>query len=364
MNRIPLTQTNATMAWSSILAALILSTMSFGKTNVPVFILSGQSNMSGMETSVSDLTADQKTTVNNVKINLNSEGAQDKLGKWQTLGPGFGPSNNNLGPELFFGRTLSDSMPGQKIAIIKSAVSGAPLGQTSGYLPPSSNNGTGGTNYKQLISHIDAAIKSFNTAFDTSQYTPQWAGFVWLQGETDAMNQSLANKYETNLKNLISDLRAKTNTPDLPVILPMIDVQSIWTHNSIVRAVDVNLKKQLQNVDTMDTKGLPTNGVHYKAPGHVTIGKVCATRWFNLHYKIDDKVPVVYSHQEAEILRFNQPQPVSQVHCFSLSGRKIGSFDNGAFRNISGPQSVYILQGNKPGMSGCYFYLTMVKSGK
>ena len=69
----------------------------------------------------------------------------------------------------------------------------------------------------------------------------------------------------------------------------MIDVQSIWTYNSIIRAADVAMKEQLEFVDTMDTKGLPTNGVHYKAQGQVTIGKVCGTRWFNLHYNYGAK---------------------------------------------------------------------------
>ena len=365
-NKHPLTV--RTIACTAILLVALINPAAFAKTAVPVFLLSGQSNMSGMENSVSDLTADQKTTVENVKINLNSEGAQEKKGKWLTLGPGFGPSNNNIGPELFFGRTLSDSMPGQKIALIKSAVSGAPLGQASGYLPPSSNNGTGGNNYNQMMGHIDAALKSFTTAFDTTQYTPCWAGFVWLQGETDAMDLNQANKYETNLKNLIGDIRAKTGTPDLPIILPLIDVQSRWTHNSIIRAADVTMKKQLQYVDTMDTKGLPTNGVHYKAQGQVTIGKVCGTRWFNLHYNYGGDVPIVYRHMNPQVPGLFRVAPNSRMNCFSLSGKKTGTLEYGAFQNmpsraLSG-KGIYILQFNQPGQSGSFYFKTLVNVKK
>jgi hypothetical protein len=60
-----------------------------------------------------------------------------------------------------------------------------------------------------------------------------------------------------NLANLIGDVRSKVKVDDLPVIIPMIDVQSRWTNNSIVRAADVAVKRKLKNLDTVDTKGFP-----------------------------------------------------------------------------------------------------------
>ena len=182
------------------------------------------------------------------------------------------------------GRTLSDSMPGTKIAFIKYSIGGTYLGKPEGWLPPSSNNGNGGNLYKNMMNTIDQALKTFSNAFDTSKYTPRWAGFVWFQGEFDAFQQNYANAYEKNLTNLIKDIRSKTGVDDLPVIIPMIDVQRQWTHNAIVRAADIAVKQKLKNVDTLDTKGFPTDGTHYRAAGYIKIGQLIAQRWLAMDY--------------------------------------------------------------------------------
>jgi hypothetical protein len=306
-------------------AAVFCCTVSYAKTDVPLFLLSGQSNMAGMQNSVNDLTADQKKMVDNVKIYQASEGSYQN--KWSTLGPGFGSASSNVGPELLFGRTLSDSLQGKKIAIIKDSRSGTYLGKATEWLPPSSNNGTGGTYYTAMMNHIDAALKSFNSAFDTTLYAPRWAGFVWLQGEFDAMDQNLANSYETNLTNLIKDIRTKASVANLPVILPMIDVQSMWTYNSKVRAADVACKQKLEKVDTMDTKGLPTNGVHYSAAGQVVIGTVSAKRWLAMRFTSGWwDVPVVYRSKDniAALASRSLSGAGFPAAMFDLRGRSMG----------------------------------------
>jgi hypothetical protein len=308
--------------------------MSFGKTSVPVFLLSGQSNMTGYFASINDLSADQKKTVDSVKIYMDGDGDNAKKKKWLTLGPGFGAGSSNLGPELSLGRTLSDSMPGVRIAFIKDAVGGTYLGKTEGWLPPSSNGGTGGTLYKNMMTAIDAAMKSFSTAFDTTQYTPRWAGFIWFQGEFDAYDRLYADAYEKNLTNLIKDIRAKVNVSDLPVILPMIDVQSQWTHNSIVRAADVAVSQKIENVDTMDTKGFPTDGTHYKAAGYIKIGQICAQRWIAMKFAYGGKVNTVNHHFQQYVLQKNQAFSYSVVNTYDLLGKQIGFFGTDMSRSI------------------------------
>ena len=327
---------------SVMLTALLSATALFGKTDVPVFLLSGQSNMAGADALVSDLTPDQKKTVDSVIIYMDAEGDAAKRCKWLTLGPGFGSTSSNLGPELFFGRTLADSMK-TKIAIIKDAVSAAPLGTAqNGYLPPSSNGGTGGTLYKNMLTHIDAAMKSF----DTDRYIPRWAGFVWLQGETDAMIQSQTKAYETNLTNLINDIRAKTKVADLPVILPMIDVQTRWTYNSQIRDADVACRQKLKNVDTMDTKGLPTNGIHYRAQGHVKIGATCAQRWLSMHFDYGGLPTNVYNYSRPTAMCLHpSTNTLCIVNVFDMSGRKVTTLngDWGSYRNPRIPNECFII---------------------
>jgi hypothetical protein len=329
--------------------------LSHGKTDLPVFLLSGQSNMTGYSASVSDLTADQKKNVDNVMIYMDADGDAAKKKKWLTLGPGFGATSSNLGPELFFGRTLSDSMPGKKIAFIKDAVGGTYLSNANGWLPPSSNNGTGGTLYKNMMTAIDAAMKSIGSAFDTAIYTPRWAGFVWLQGENDALDQTSSNAYEKNLANLIKDIRDKVNVSDLPVVLPLIAVQSIWPYNSTVRAADVAVKQKLKNVDTLDTKDFPSDGIHFKAAGHVKIGTIAAQRWLTMHYNYGLVTPVArYCQPEAP--KLYQASPFSRVTLFNVSGRKIGAFEGGAIQSMPtqswSNKGIFILQFNQPGKSG------------
>jgi hypothetical protein len=294
------------------------------KTEVPLILMSGQSNMVGLGTATSDLSAAQKAFFpdTNIKVYLDAEGQASLLGKWSTLNPVFGgaTAGQGFGPELFFGKTLNDSFPGRKFAFIKVARSGTYLGKTDQWIPPSSNNGTGGPYYTAMMASIDAALKNFNSAFDTSKYTPKWAGFVWLQGEFDAMDQTLANSYETNLTNLVKDIRTKAATPDLPIILPMIDVQSTWTYNAKVRAADVALTTKLTNVDTMDTKGLPTNNIHYLSAGMVTIGIRSAQRWLKMKYLL----PSTAIDPDWQARRLEVIHSLANTTGFDVFGRRTG----------------------------------------
>jgi len=311
----------------------------FAKTDVPIFLLAGQSNMTGYS-SVNDLSAEQKKSVSNVMIymDLSWEGDKSKMKKWLTLGPGFGSNSNAIGPELFLGKTLSDSLPGQKIALIKVSAGSTYLayhrdnnGQEDCWTPPSANNGTAGRHYKLMISAIDAALKSFNTAYDTTLYTPRWAGFVWLQGEFDGQVQNLANAYEANLTHLINDVRKDLKVSDLPIIIPMIDVQGSWQFNSTIRAAEVAVTKKLKNVDTVDTKGFATDGVHYRAAGQVKIGTITAQRWLKMKYQYSPTVSVAPAALTMVKKQLNNTNPVSFI---SLNGRQaIGSdyIHNGVF---------------------------------
>ena len=299
----------------------------YAKTDIPVFLLSGQSNMSGYA-SANDLTADQKQTVENVKIYTDMTWENNgKLKKWLTLGPGFGSSANNIGPELYIGRTLSEKLPDTKIALIKVCCGSTYLGNYASkpndcWVPPSSNNGNAGPHYKRMLSAIETAFNSFNSAFDTAQYTPQWAGFVWLQGEFDGQVKSLADAYEANLTCLINDVRKDLEVDDLPSIIIMIDVQSSWQYNSIIRAAEVAVTKKLENVDTLDTKGFPTDGAHYRAQGQVKIGTITVERWLAMDYNYHPPVAIDLQRFATHTAQTGTP-PFSIGSLFDLSGRRI-----------------------------------------
>jgi hypothetical protein len=313
--------------YAALIGTLCVGSVSAAKIAVPVFLFSGQSNMVGLGATAS--TADQKKTVENIKVDCI---ADQNIKKWTILGPGFGSNSSQFGPELFFGRTLTDSMPNTKLAFIKDAVSGTYLGKSAGgWLPPSSDGNTGDL-YTKMMTHIDNAMKTFTTAFDTTQYTPRWAGFIWLQGEFDGMNDPgdkiYADAYETNLTNLIKDIRSKVGVDSLPVIIPMIDASPNWKLSATIRKAEIAVVKKTINADTMDTKGLPTDNIHYKADGMVTIGRVCAQRWLAMKYTKDwwTTTPVISQHDaKAAYASRHTSTAILPATMFDLRGRCIGT---------------------------------------
>ena len=325
-------------------------TLTFGsspeKTVVPVFLFSGQSNMVCLGASVRDLpSAEQNMTFENIKIHNRSDNAKSG---WETLKPGFGADANHFGVELYFGKALAEAMPETKMAFIKDATSGTYLGQSGGWLPPSS--GGPGTLYRNMMDHIDKAMDKFNDAFDTSLYTPRWAGFIWHQGEFDAMNdQGLANKYEENLTNLINDIREMAEDDSMPAIIPMIS-GSMWQYKSIVQAAEAAVAEKLVNADTMKTEGLAfsNDNVHYNAASMKKIGTVCGEKWLAMEYTKDwwNPVPVVYQNRSSVSASFSLNRTV-----YDLSGRMVGtripSQVSGTFQGHKAVQMFVVTSGSR-----------------
>lgn len=308
-------------------ATAVLSPV-FGASNekieVPLFLFSGQSNMVCLGSAVSDLPSEDKNKrFENIRIHNRSDKAYQE---WSTLEPGFGGDRDHFGPELYFGKVLADSMPDTKIAFIKDATSGTYLGQSGGWLPPSS--GGPGTLYRNMMNHIDDALEQFNDAFDTSRYSPRWAGFIWHQGEFDAWNdRGLAEEYEENLTNLVNDIREMAGDDSMPAIIPMI-TGTMWQYQNIVRDAECAVAEKLVNADTMDTDGyaLSRDNIHFNAESQMKIGTICAERWLAMEYCNEwwtDTIPTPVAYRPVTTAVTAAPLPSSGLTFFDLSGRKI-----------------------------------------
>jgi autotransporter-associated beta strand protein len=132
------------------------------------------------------------------------------------LEPNFGDAGGQgrIGPEYGFG-LVAGSQLGDKVLIIKYAFGGKSLAVD--YRPPSSG-GTVGPYYTGLISRVNEVlgnISSFYPAYTGGGY--EVAGFAWHQGYNDRINTGYAAEYESNLVNLIKDVRAAVGVPKLPV---------------------------------------------------------------------------------------------------------------------------------------------------
>ncbi len=226
---------------------------------VKVFILAGQSNMEGQ--AVVDLEGPDYNQGRGTLVQLMRDPAKEPLfrhlrdtqGRWvkrdsvwvrykREDGPllrgslGFGYSvygdGHHFGPELQFGHVLADHLTNQ-ILIIKTAWGGKSLFKD--FRPPGSGGETG-PYYKKMIADIREALACLKTDFpdyDGGGY--ELAGFVWYQGWNDGVNPSHAiPAYETNLVNLIKDLRQEFHTPQLPVVIgeltgPWVEAPPEWT---------------------------------------------------------------------------------------------------------------------------------------
>ena len=140
--------------------------------------------------------------------------------------------SHHFGPELQFGHILGDHFENQ-VLLIKTAWGGKSLYQD--FRPPSSG-GEVGRYYKLMIAQVREALANLKKDFpgyDGAGH--ELAGFVWYQGWNDGVSpKDGVVQYETNLVNLIRDVRKEFNTPKLPVVIgeltgPWLDAPPEWT---------------------------------------------------------------------------------------------------------------------------------------
>ena len=241
---------------------LFFAQISYANTpRIRVYILAGQSNMSGTYNPlVSELPADLTGSLPDVLIKVNGEVTDS----WGPLRPGLGATVNNFGPELTFGHDALAAFGGDKVALIKFAFGGTTLNED--WRPPSSG-GTTGWLYTSFINDVISGLTSLD-----SGYSVEVMGMCWMQGEYDALDPVKAASYETNLTNFIKDVRSALNLPELPFVIGMIDSSVNWTYNATVRQAEVDVAKNVDLTSIFDTHGLATDGYHYKTLGQIELG--------------------------------------------------------------------------------------------
>lgn len=282
-----------------------------------LFLLGGQSNMSGM-TGSGSLSSELKSKQQNTKIYLNPsmDGATSSKGKWLTLEPGFGFSNTQFGPELSFAASLTKKYPTIKLALYKSSVAGTDLDKQ--WRPPSSG-GTAGKLYTQFVNELKKALTSLKSS---TTDTIIISGMLWMQGESDAMNASMANNYEKNLKNLIEDIRKEVGVADMPFVAANIDEQSTWANYKIVNTAMNNLTTKMTNVITFPTKGFKTDKIHYQGEGMVALGDAFANSVIVGKF-LENTVNIISGRSFGGHSQTFERRSPSKLVLFDLNGRKI-----------------------------------------
>ncbi|MBC8401413.1 MAG: hypothetical protein H8E14_07995 [Candidatus Marinimicrobia bacterium] len=264
-----------------------------------VYFLGGQSNMDGLG-SIKDLPAELETLAPNIRIFHGNpapdDGEIDGRGIWSPLRPGhgFGFSSDGVkntysdlfGVELSFAQRLLELQPSINLALIKysraaTSIDSAASGGFGCWEPNYS-----GTNGVNQFDHFRYAVKMAIAAEDidgdgiSERLIP--AGIVWMQGESDAAySREIAERYLTNLIDLMTAIRAAFKQPDLPIVLGQIsdsgqDVDGkVWDHGAIVRAAQeayAENDKFATLVSVTDSLGY-SDAAHYSSSGYLRLGR-------------------------------------------------------------------------------------------
>jgi alpha-galactosidase len=217
---------------------------------VRIFILSGQSNMTGRG-ALGDLkkpAADQKATLvrfimapeNVEKYKFLYNGKQKDSGGWTVrddvfitagdwphdastggkhggLAPNYGGfRSRGFGPELGIGHALGDFYD-EPVLLVKVAFGGCSLAVD---MRPPSSGGKLGEKYPLIVKAVTESIEHLPEIIPGYKKETGYeiTGFFWNQGESD-LSPDASAEYGKNLVNLVTDLRKEVKAPDLKVVV-------------------------------------------------------------------------------------------------------------------------------------------------
>ena len=174
-----------------------------------------------------------------------------------------------FGPEVTFGRTMADH--GHAIALVKHAVGGTDLAY---YWYPGATPGDqdAGEGFATLVTTLDGA----SAALDAAGQPWHYAGFLWMQGESDSMDAGMASLYEVNLTRLIASVRTITGEPELPAVIGLISRESIWTYADVVREAEQHVADADPTIVAVETDDLPRSTLdqpHYDGVSMRVLGR-------------------------------------------------------------------------------------------
>ena len=262
-------------------------------TDYKVYYLGGQSNMDGFGY-VKDLKPEDSESVKGVMMFHGNPGLDGQpiggQGLWTELRPGNGTGfksdgmtnsfSDRFGVELSFARRLKELDPELNIAIIKYSRGGTSLAadaaaaKTFGCWEPDFH--VDGENahinqYDHFLATVRHAFAVQDIDGDKQPDTLTPAGIIWMQGESDAGDEMIAQRYQANLKRMMDLIRAALRQDDVPVVIGRIsdsgkdDYQKdladgkVWDFGDTVRRAQADFVTQDENaalVETTDAYGL------------------------------------------------------------------------------------------------------------
>lgn len=193
---------------------------------------------------------------------------------WQTQQPFVVYFDKFFGPEITLARELTAHIP--NLAVFKSAYGGSNLASDW-----EKGSDTGNQLYDRMMGEYNHAT----ALLDSSGIQYEVVGFFWYQGESDAANIDFANMYESNLKNLIQNVRTDVGNPALHVVLARIGAHlpAPYSYKETIRTAQMNVANDDPLVSWVNTDdlGLDTDSIHLLADGVKITGQRMAQAWLN-----------------------------------------------------------------------------------
>jgi len=246
----------ATLCCSALVASRSLA------TPLPLYVLAGQSNMSGWGR-VDELPEAMMLPQADVY--------------YYTRGAGFGylrTTDDDFGPELGFGWTMSAALR-QPLAIVKYTKGSSTLAED--WNPDLDDN-----TYSLLLAHVAKARRYWEAA----GYEVQVAGIVWQQGEDDSKRAAMASAYGANLLHFIEQVRLDLDAPDAPFIYGQLRGET-HRYRDGVRAAQQAVDAAGVGAYLVETDDLSTwDGVHFDTPSQLTLGRRFATAMLGARSKL------------------------------------------------------------------------------
>ncbi|MEE9445652.1 MAG: sialate O-acetylesterase [Cocleimonas sp.] len=258
-----------------ILSGLLLQLISTNTyaDKIDLFIMAGQSNMQGWRSDAASYPADKYHLDQLIPFYFRALNYDSSNNKWETLRPQKGHfRKGHFGPEVTFSRALLNNKR-LKPAIFKYSSGGSSLKLDW------KTYGKKGL-YDDMVHNLRIAIKGL----EAQGHTVVPRAIIWIQGESDAENEQLANEYYWHLKRMLTHLRNNIiHEPNLPVILSVDELHPrVQQHPQVVNA-QMKLALENSNISFVSMMGLEKyDSTHLTAKGTIQQGKRIFSAYNNL----------------------------------------------------------------------------------
>jgi hypothetical protein len=231
------------------------------KEKLHLYLLMGQSNMAGR----GKISAEDKTPHPRVLVFT----LQDK---WE---PAVEPITRDkpgmlgVGPGLAFGKAMAEKETGVTIGLVPCAFGGTPLKRWQ----------RGGDLYSNAVHRAKLAVRDGTLK-----------GILWHQGESDSGTATNANSYGDRLGQMVQDIRADLETPDLPFVVGQIG-EFLYDRGPdhspyarVVNAVLAELPNKVPATACVSSKGLKHKGdeLHFDVASQRELGRRYAAEMLRL----------------------------------------------------------------------------------